>query len=610
MIKLLKGDDSRHTVEISLPQAAFSPGMQIEFTAGDYKATFAAQERVTLDFPAAWTSRQSPGRLLGRWTLISPAGERATILSAYPLYITIDGTDISSGGSVSTVMPTVDLTGLSELDASASPGDTKDLLNELLRRLRSACIALAIGVPALVSVAATAHKSPLDEVHGTDGVVTNVSFEGLATTADLDDKRDKADLKVYGEAEPVLLPECLPVKDRYGQTVEPIVKYYDIDGDVLNLSIDGRVSIMFNIKSGCAIYCGEENATFGGKPCMTGEWPIFTFLRKQVDTLATSGEIGEVTGYARAVYNYMLGNTNAWFSGTNYPDHTSVAVKHKFEFEPGMDLAAVPCSMALWEIRDGKRGVVWDQRDWVSWYWSFKASQMRCEIAATNAAIMAAIPRKAWGTYTASGLENPDPSTVWVDAASTTLAAGFAWQTVANVSGCAYWTIVGNGAVIGNSGTNAVLEIRDFEGKAVMRIVKGENYLAYVDSSSMTGQGHDAQGRVTFDLTANVQPVGEYSTVLETSSFVEESSSGCPVDYEWENLGDGRWRIHFILKPGINSNACFARFKVAVQRDSTIEYTTAPTISGGLVYKGIKIAPVIPPDAEVGDIVPWKVVVK
>ena len=184
MIKLLKGDDSQHTVELSLPQAAFASGMMIEFALGSYKATFAAEKRVTLDFPAAWTSRQSPGRLLGRWTLISPEGDRATILSAYPVYITIDATDVSTGGEVSApIVPTVDLSDLEELDAQSSPGETKELVNEILRRLRSACITVAIGVPALVSIAATVHKSPLDEVHGTDGVVTNVTFEGLATTS-------------------------------------------------------------------------------------------------------------------------------------------------------------------------------------------------------------------------------------------------------------------------------------------------------------------------------------------------------------------------------------------------------------------------------------------
>ena len=321
------------------------------------------------------------------------------------------------------------------------------------------------------------------------------------------------------------------------------------------------------------------------------------------DLAAVDAKIDDTYGWARGVYNFLQGSTNAWFQGTNYPDKASVARKHRFAFEPGMDLSSVPCSMALMEIRDGEKQVVWNQRDWVSWYWSFKSAQFQERIDATNAAIVASIPRRAWGTYTATGLENPDPTTTWVDTKTTTLSAGFAWQTVASVDGCAYWTIVGDGAVIGGAGTNAVLEIRDFEGKTVMRIVKGESRLAYLEKGDMTAMGRDAQGRITFDMLANVQPVGEYSTTLTADDFVEEGDEKCPADYEWEDLGNGKWRIHFLLKPGIVADSCFAKFKVAVERESTIEYTTAPTISGGLLYNGVKIAPVIN-----GDNVTWKVV--
>ena len=497
MIKLLRGDTSTHLVNIDLPEAAFTSGVVLEFICGDMCRAFPARPRIELKFDAEWTAAQSPGRMLASWTLVSPEGDRATLTNTYPIYITIDAADVGTAGSVSApVVPSVDLSDLEALDPAATPGETKALVNEILRRLRSACIALAIGVPALVSVAATVHKSPLDKVHGTDGVVTNVTFEGLATTA----------------------------------------------------------------------------------------------------------EIGEVTGYARAVYNYMLGNTNAWFSGTNYPDKTSVAVKHKFQFEPGMDLTRVPCSMSLWEIRDGERSTVWDQRDWVSWYWSFKASQMRAEIAATNAAIIAAIPRKAWGGYTANGLDNPDPTTVWVDRENTTLAAGMAWQNAVLVNGCGYWTIVGRDISLSPDEKRTSLDIRDFDGKSVMRIIKGESYLAPVTQEDFLAHGVDAAGRITFTIRSNVKPYGEYSTVLDAASFVGEDSENCPADWEWEQVADG-WKIHFLLKRGIVSSACFARFKVAVEGQSTIEYSTAPTISGGLIYNGIKIAPVIS-----GDSVTWRVV--
>ena len=447
-------------------------------------------------------------------------------------------------------------------------------------------------------------------------VVTNVVLDGVATTAGLDGKRDKTDLKVYEPKVSHSLDDAaLPITWQYGGATytNAIIDAIVDMGEGIFLSFSAEASGDFGGES-VKVYFDEvgvassiqmySSATyfFGGRPYKAGEWPrLKTTAQPTGDTIATSGEIGEVTGYARAVYNYMLGNTNAWFSGTNYPDHTSVAVKHKFEFEPGMDLAAVPCSMALWEIRDGKRGAVWDQRDWVSWYWSFKASQMRSEIAATNAAIIASIPRRAWGSYTANGLDNPDPTTVWVDRENTTLAAGMAWQNAIVVSGCGYWTIVGNGVTLAPDKKRTSLDIRDFDGKSVMRIIKGESYLAPVTQEDFLAQGVDGAGRITFTIRSNVKPVGEYSTVLDSASFVAEDSENCPADWEWEQV-DGGWKIHFLLKSGIVSNACFARFKVSVEGQSTIEYTTAPTISGGLIYNGVKIAPVIN-----GDTVTWKV---
>jgi hypothetical protein len=119
----------------------------------------------------------------------------------------------------------------------------------------------------------------------------------------------------------------------------------------------------------------------------------------------------------------------------------------------------------------------------------------------------------------------------------------------------------------------------------------------------MTGQNIDSAGRITFDILSDTQPIAEFSTALELDSFVEESSENNPANFEWEKIEGGKYRIHFLLKPGINARACFARFKVQIQTDSTIEYTTAPTVSGGLIYNGVKIAPVIS-----GDTVTWKVV--
>ena len=463
-------------------------------------------------------------------------------------------------------------------------------------------------------------------------VVTNVVLDGVAKAADLDAKRDKTDLMVYGLVTNSyrLAKECLPVRGYIVQ--EDIWSELDITSWELTDWPDPEglfVKILTAKKSDGTSYfalCLDEggrpryedcytafNVTYGGKSFEAGEWPILepvTSILPTADTLAKKSEVNELTGYTRAVYDYMHGNTNAWFSGTNYPDKATAEHKYKFQFEPGMDLLSVPCSMALMEIRDGEKQTVWDQRDWPAWYWSFKSSQLRDEIAEMGGAIYAAIaavsnsmPSRAWGGYTARGLVNPDPKTTWVDTERVVLAAGFAWENVTKVNGCAYWTIVGDGAVLSGDETSGVLEIKDFEGKSVMRIVKGEHDFKPVLREDFAGQGRDSSGRVTFDIRSNVQPVGSYSTVLDDSTFISEDDSACPVNYEWEDRGNGVWRIHFILKDGIDSSSCFAKFTVAVNRDTTIEYSTAPTISGGLIYDGVKIRPVIS-----GKSVTWEVV--
>ena len=327
-----------------------------------------------------------------------------------------------------------------------------------------------------------------------------------------------------------------------------------------------------------------------------------------IEAAKTSAQ--EALAYASGVYNYMHADENAWFSGTNYVFGADAASRHKFVFEDGMDLGTVPCSMALIEKRDGVNQTVWDQRDWTSWYWSFKAGQLREEIAATNAEIYGVIggkADKAWSHHTsASGRDNPDTTTTWVETESVTLAPGMAWETVATVSGCSYWTIVGDGARIGGSGINSVFDIKDFEGNSVMKITKTASYMTYLEcGSEIYTSGRDNQGRVTFTMRASVKPTAEFTTDLH-EEFVGEEDAACPAVFEWENVSAGVWRIHFLPKPG--ASACFAKFKVEVEGSTTVEYANAPTVNGGLIFNGKKIAPVIPASAKVGDTITWKVV--
>lgn len=326
---------------------------------------------------------------------------------------------------------------------------------------------------------------------------------------------------------------------------------------------------------------------------------------------ALSVAVNEANAWAQGTFNFLSGNTNAWFAGTNYVTGADITNKMHFAIEDGMDLLTMPCSMALWENRDGQRGCVWDQRDWTAWYWKFKSQQMMAQVAASNDVIraeMASDENHAWAKhYASSGRVNPDASTTYIDTKRVCLSPGMAWETVADVNGAAYWTIVGDGAVIGGSGTNAVLEIKDFEGNAIMTVTKGQHQLAYLEAGDFTGQMRDGNGWVCFDMLANVQPTGFFSTTLGASDFVVETDANCPAQYQWELVSPGRWRIHFLLKPGIESTACFAKFLVEVQGQTVVRFAAGMNIEGGLIYGGKKIVPVIPVGAQAGDTITWKV---
>ena len=294
--------------------------------------------------------------------------------------------------------------------------------------------------------------------------------------------------------------------------------------------------------------------------------------------------------YSSGVYQYMTGNTNAWFSGTNYVTTADGTTRTQFVWEDGMDAGTVPCSMSLWEIRDGQK-VVWDQRDWTVWYWNFKAAQLSNNLARVTGDLAEEVNtncmKRGWAKYTAvRGLDNPDPSTLWIDTPKVQLMAGHQWEKIVEVGGAGYWTISGNGIELSQQDAESTfLTIKDFEGNACLTFRKTSSYLVYCQcGTDIVSNYMDAQNRVVFHLTTDVQPTAEFSTTLEDDSFVEEGTDGCPANYEWTGSA-GSWDCHFILKPGITAKACFARFKVMREGENVVEHTVPIKINGGIVFE-------------------------
>ena len=315
--------------------------------------------------------------------------------------------------------------------------------------------------------------------------------------------------------------------------------------------------------------------------------------------------------YSSGIYRYMIGNTNAWFEGTNYNVNAEQAAgKVRYTPEAWEDVVYTPPSLQLYEIRDGARKCVWDQRDWTVYYWQFKAAQLSNNFERVTHNLETNKMTRGWAKYTAvNGLDNPATDTLWIDTTKITIAAGMQWQKMVEAGGTAYYTITGNGITLGPEITEegAFLTFKDFEGNAVLTLRKTAAQLIYCETGTdiVAPTYMDAQGRIVFHFTTNVQPTGEFSATLEDAEFIEEGESDCPANVTWTG-SSGSYDCHFIAKDP-DATACFARFKVTREGENVVEYSIPIKINDGIIFEQNGVTHKIRPSVS-GSTVTWSVV--
>lgn len=345
------------------------------------------------------------------------------------------------------------------------------------------------------------------------------------------------------------------------------------------------------------------------------------YTKTQTDALvanATPGDYATVRSnassalaYSSGIYRYMIGNTNAWFEGTNYNVNAEQAAgKVRYTPESWEDVVYTPPSLQLYEIRDGARKCVWDQRDWTVYYWQFKAAQLSNNFERVTHALETNKMTRGWAKYTAvNGLDNPATDTLWIDTPKITIAAGMQWQKMVETGGTAYYTITGNGITLGPEITEegAFLTFKDFEGNAVLTLRKTAAQLIYCETGTdiVAPTYMDAQGRIVFHFTTNVQPTGEFSATLDDAEFIEEGESDCPANVTWTG-SSGSYDCHFLAKDP-DATACFARFKVTREGENVVEYSIPIKINDGIIFEQNGVTHKIRPSVS-GSTVTWSVV--
>lgn len=321
MIKLLRGDDAKHLISLDLPAVAFSEGMTVVFEIGGLKITAPAAPSIEVQFPSTWTALQPCGRLLGTWKIRDRNGNIGTLTKTFPVYLTDDVGEISSGSIVSgTVKPVVDFSDIAELTTSATPGDVKEAINEILRRLKSglSCLLIALAIPAfsaelapdtiMDNVPGTTTLSNLVSAagvtigSGTDGnAVTNIT-EGILRHKVFPTVDRKRDIDELGYGKPVIEPDAAFVVTIEGE--EPVRVPYNPGWMCWQLY--GKNMINIQITQTGKFYMlafwvvGENDAVF--TDAMVREYPITEFVfgngkyrgkldKKYPDRLALKSEI-------------------------------------------------------------------------------------------------------------------------------------------------------------------------------------------------------------------------------------------------------------------------------------------------------------------------------
>lgn len=285
------------------------------------------------------------------------------------------------------------------------------------------------------------------------------------------------------------------------------------------------------------------------------------------DAAAAKSEAETANTRATAVYSYMAGNsTNAWFAATNYVTNAEIAAtRHKFAFEDGMDLSTVPSSMSLYEIRDGAKVQVWDQRDWTSWYFSFKSQALRQALTSLESAKA----DKAWGKYTAKGLDNPDEDCVWLDTSKVILSAGYAWQKSVGTRGT-FFTLIrkGSPASIGANTDGSYFEIKDDEGNSLFKISKTDSYMADASADAVSVDGDT----LIVNYSANVAQtalMGFACVDLAAGDFISSDDPACPATVAWSGSA-GHWTAR--VTPKNPEGRLFFFAKVMVEGQTKHEF--------------------------------------
>lgn len=315
---------------------------------------------------------------------------------------------------------------------------------------------------------------------------------------------------------------------------------------------------------------------------------------------SVADDISDAKMWAMGVYQYMLGQTNAWAAFTNYPpDRATYESKFHYVPEPGVDYSDVPSSMQLYEVRGGETNIVYDSRSWPAWYYRYKERQMLDRLEQ----ITNRIPAKGWAKYHAySGTEVPSPDMTIIDTPYLVLQGGYEWEKTVTTHGTIF-TIISNGLSadfnsMENATNGSLFAIRDLEGNDVFSIRNEQSVLASSVPKSVV-MSTDSSGHTV----ASVRFVCDYEPVPGAALDIIPVGNGkmflfknddpdCPAHITVSGSVPN-WTVTAVSKGiGYPYTRMFIGAVYEQPGNKVVKSGYPFDISGGFMYNGVKILPI------------------
>lgn len=459
-------------------------------------------------------------------------------------------------------------------------------------------------------IAATVSTAKLEDIYSDAPVVTNVTFDGLATTDDLA-KATPGDYaavsnKAYAAATADALADEIAARQNADETLATQIgaeasrakAAEKANADAIAAKADASALANYALFSDLSsvAFSGAYSALIG-KPTIpskvseladdvgylktetyeTDMIALTDLIEAKADKSAlsahtsdtnnphkvTAAQVGAATtadleATKAVVYQWegFLDGSNVVFSITNYISGSY-----------NVDAA----KLRILELKDGEYHEVYNSRDEILAHIDhFRTNEFA---TATNSVIsevdskVADKADRAWGKYTSAGSDAPS-NTVWMTAPATVFAGGMEYQRVAVGEGAVCF-LVDRGAPVRTQGDEGVFKFQDDGGTNYFGFAKTDSYTIGADADGIH-VGSDNLVTLTYSISANSVPCIWYKVALDDGiDWVQlnlpdgSATDGAPVTVSWDENPGADKAVCYVNCSGITSGFFKATVEVA-----------------------------------------------